>query len=291
MKLLIPLGLLILTCCINDRNNGSINKNYFFFNEKNLAEAETLTDSNGNFVYNRLRTPSGFIRTNADFNSFAHYLRHLPLKPHGAIVRLFNGDEKPNHEIYVGVVDLPIGRKNLHQCADAIIRLRAEWLFKKGDFNNIAFNFTNGFRAEYAKWREGNRIVVSGNKVQWVNGTQRSTSYIDFWSYLEMVFTYAGTQSLNAELKSISVEEMRIGDIFIQGGSPGHAVIIVDMAQNPQTGEKIFLLAQSYMPAQEIHILTNPNKPNLTPWYNVKENTNLVTPEWTFHIKDLKRFP
>lgn len=242
-------------------------------------------------MYNRLRTPSGFIRTNADFNSFAHYLRHLPLKPPGAIVRLFNGDEKPNREIYIGVVDLPIGRKNLHQCADAIIRLRAEWLFKKGDFNNIAFNFTNGFRAEYAKWREGNRIVVSGNKVQWVNGTQRSTSYIDFWSYLEMVFTYAGTQSLNAELKSISVEEMRIGDIFIQGGSPGHAVIIVDMAQNPQTGEKIFLLAQSYMPAQEIHILTNPNKPNLTPWYNVKENTNLVTPEWTFHIKDLKRFP
>ncbi len=106
-----------------------------------------------------------------------------------------------------------------------------------------------------------------------------------------MVFAYAGTQSLNAELKSISVEEMRIGDIFIQGGSPGHAVIIVDMAQNPQTGEKIFLLAQSYMPTQKIHILTNPNKPNLTPWYNVKGNINLVTPERTFNIKDLKRYP
>lgn len=49
-----------------------------------------------------------------------------------------------------------LGEKIPHQCADAIIRLRAEWLFKKGDFNNIAFNFTNVFRTEYAKWREGN---------------------------------------------------------------------------------------------------------------------------------------
>ena len=48
------------------------------------------------------------------------------------------------------------------------------------------------------------------------------------------------------------VTSMQIGDVLIQGGSPGHAVIVVDMAENPATGEKLYLLAQSYMPAQDI---------------------------------------
>ena len=63
---------------------------------------------------------------------------------------------------------------------------------------------------------------------------------------------------------------MRIGDFFIQGGFPGHAVIIVDMAEaiEPKTGggrRKYFLLAQSYMPAQDMHVLRNPA--GESPWY------------------------
>ena len=59
---------------------------------------------------------------------------------------------------------------------------------------------------------------------------------------------------------------MKIGDVFIKGGSPGHAVTIVDIAINPKTNKKVFLLAQSYMPAQEIKILKNPNNSELSPW-------------------------
>ncbi|WP_334296195.1 DUF4846 domain-containing protein [Clostridioides difficile] len=39
---------------------------------------------------------------------------------------------------------------------------------------------------------------------------------------------------------------MKIGDVFIVGGSPGHASIIMDMAENEKTGEKVFMIAQSY---------------------------------------------
>ena len=39
---------------------------------------------------------------------------------------------------------------------------------------------------------------------------------------------------------------------------PGHVVLIVDMAENDK-GEKIFMLAQSYMPAQQTQILINPS--------------------------------
>jgi hypothetical protein len=82
---------------------------------------------------------------------------------------------------------------------------------------------------------------------------------------------------------------MTIGDVFIEAGSPGHAEIIVDMAEN-ENGEKIFLLAQSYMPAQQTQILLNPNDEKISPWYSLEGYDKLVTPQWTFELNQLKRF-
>ncbi len=88
---------------------------------------------------------------------------------------------------------------------------------------------------------------------------------------------------------SVNLNDIQIGDVFIQGGSPGHAVIVVDMAIDSNQN-KVFLLAQSYMPAQDIQILTNPNDRKLSPWYKVNFEGDLETPEWTFKKSDLKRF-
>ncbi|MFK7811852.1 MAG: DUF4846 domain-containing protein [Maribacter sp.] len=245
----------------------------------------------GNNIKDRFKTPTGFHRIQVDSSSFTSYLRNLPLKPQGSLVSYYNGETKPNNTIYEAVVDLPIGKRDLHQCADAVMRLRADYLFQNKKYDSIYFNFTNGFKADYANWRAGKRISVKGNKVTWIQSTQPSDSSKDFWKYLEMVFSYAGTASLEKEMKSVSLEEMRIGDVFIKGGFPGHAVIVVDMAINKTTNEKIFLLAQSYMPAQELQILKNPNNKDLSPWYGVSEISNkLRTPEWTFKNSALKRF-
>ena len=82
---------------------------------------------------------------------------------------------------------------------------------------------------------------------------------------------------------------MKIGDIFIKGGTPGHCVIIVDMCENDK-GEKMFLLAQGYMPAQQIHVLKNPE--SKSPWYSVKDlKYPFKTPEFTFEDNSLKRTP
>lgn len=106
---------------------------------------------------------------------------------------------------------------------------------------------------------------------------------------MDIIFAYAGTLSLEKELVFVNISDISIGDIFIQGGSPGHAVIVVDMAID-EKGDKIFLLAQSYMPAQDIHILKNPNDKNISPWYRANIDMELITPEWTFTKSDLKRF-
>jgi len=250
---------------------------------------EVVVAQESDRLSDRIKTPSKYFRTNLTGSSFGQYLRSLKLKPEGASVRYYNGSIKSNNEVYTAVVDLDIGDKDLHQCADAVMRLRAEYLWDNKEYDRIHFNFTNGHKVEYSEWMKGNRMEVKGNKTSWVEKTYPSNTYKDFWNYLELIFTYAGTASLEKEMKTIEVSEANIGDVLIQGGFPGHAVIIIDEAKHEDTGEKIFLLAQSYMPAQEIQILLNPNKSDLSPWYQIKEG-DIITPEWGFKSEDLKRF-
>jgi len=244
----------------------------------------------GKVIHDRFGVPDGFERTFAEEGSFDDYLRSLPLRPHGSVVRTYSGGIKMNRSAYEAVVDLDIGDKNLQQCADAVMRLRGEHQFSQGLFDQISFRLTNGFEVPYVKWRDGWRIKVEGNDTSWVKNATPDESYESFRKYMEFVFIYAGTLSLDRDLVPVSFEDMKIGDVLVQGGSPGHAVIVVDMAENPDTGEKIFMLAQSYMPAQDIHVLSNPNDESISPWYGMEFEGELVTPEWTFGRSNLKRF-
>jgi len=260
---------------------------FFSFSETNNTNKKNLL---GNTIQQRFQLPQGFVREEESKTSFDFFLRNLPLKPLGSNVLYFDGTVKPNRNVYEAVVDLPIGKQDLHQCADAVMRLRADYFYSQKQYDKIHFNFTNGFRADFSKWAAGYRIAIKGNKTSWVKTAKPSDSYETYWKYLEKVFMYAGTASLEKELKSINVSDIRIGDVFIKGGFPGHAVIVVDMAVNPKNNQKIMLLAQSYMPAQEIQILKNPNSSSLSPWYAVDFGTSLKTPEWTFSSSQLKRF-
>lgn len=247
-----------------------------------------LLNTAGNAVQSRFNIPEGYKRVHAD--DFATYLRSMPLQPHGATLYLYNKQPKGRQDVHAAIVKMDIGSKNLQQCADAVMRLRAEYLYHNGMQNDIRFNFTNGFRADYSKWKQGNRIQVRGNSVAWVKYAGPDDSYASFRRYLDVVFTYAGTLSLSKELKNIRFNELMPGDVLIQGGSPGHAVIVVDVAVNGK-GNKIFMLAQSYMPAQEVHIVHNPRNKSISPWYSMEEiDTVIETPEWDFMINDLKRF-
>jgi len=274
---LIILFSLATLACGNATNN----------NEKLQKTTEEIINKKGNTLEKRINCPEGFERKTAELSSFAYYLRNLPLKPDGEKVKYFNGLNKYN-EVYVAVVDLPISNKDLHQCADAVMRLRAEYLYAIKAYEKISFTLTNGFKVDYAEWINGNRIVVNGNKTTWKKTANASNTYKDFGSYLELIYTYAGTLSLSKSLKTKKINEISIGDVLIKGGSPGHAVIVVDMAVN-KAGEKVFLLAQSYMPAQETQILKNPKNEKLSPWYKLSEIKNdIITPEWDFTVDQLK---
>ncbi len=219
----------------------------------------------------RIAPPPGFARVPAAEGSFAHWLRGLPMKDAGAPVLTFTGKPKGRQDVHTDVIDIDVGDRDLQQCADAIMRLRAEWLYGARRDREIAFNDTKGKRLRFA--------------------SRSKRDYPGLRRYLNYVFAYAGTYSLARELKTSAIETMRIGDVFIRGGFPGHAVLVADMVENRETGERRFLLLQSYMPAQDIHVLKNPAANDASPWYATDFGDVLVTPEWVFPRNQLRTWP
>ena len=270
----------------DEKGNELIN-NLSTIEQKNTEKSE-LINSSGKTLETRILAPKGYNRETATANSLASFIRNYPMKDDGSEVLLYNGTPKGNQTAHVAVFKLPIENYDLQQCADSVMRMYAEYFWNTKQYDKISFHFVSGFEAKYSKWIQGYRIKISGNNVNWVKQTGRDTSYESFKEYLKIVFSYASTLSMEKESKTIGIEDIQVGDIFIKGGSPGHVVMVVDVCVNAE-GKKAFLLAQGYMPAQEFHVLNNP-KHSDDPWYYVDEVTYpLSTPEYSFEEGSLMR--
>lgn len=218
--------------------------------------------------------PEGYKRVSCDSASFGHFLRFQPLKTENNIVYLYNGEKKWNQDAQFAVLKMDVGKQDLQQCADAVMRLRGEYLYESKQYNKIHFNFLSDGKPRY-----------------YTEYSANDRTYKKFRSYMNYIFSYANTASLSKELVSVDISEIMPGDVFIMTGNPyGHAVTVMDVAVKAESGKKIFLLSQSYMPAQDIHILKNPSDDNLSPWYEAESESMLITPEWTFSMQNLKRF-
>ncbi len=242
-----------------------------------------------NALKERIPAPEGFRRIDLPEGHFGLWLRGLPLKKKGSPVRLYNKRLKARQDIHYAVIDIDTGKRDLQQCADAVIRLRTEFLWSEERFDEIGFNFVSGFYASYERWREGCRIRMEGSKLKEERTAGYDGTHECFRKYLDAVFTYANTYSLKKELASSYIRTVMPGDVLICGRASGycHAVIVMDVAEN-DVGKRRFILAQSYMPAQDIHILKVPGSDDC--WYEIPEGDILSTPEWDFGIDEIKRF-
>ena len=252
------------------------------------GKAHEILNPEGMTLETRFLVPEGYTREEAEAGSLTEFLRSYELKEDKSPVLLYDGRKKGNQKAHAAVFRLPIEEEDLQQCADSIMRVYAEYFYHTGQQEKIAFHFTSGFLAEYEKWRQGNRIKIDGNDAYWAKTASYDDSYETFRSYLRMVFAYAGTQSMVGESEEISLPEIEVGDVFLKGGSPGHVVMVVDVCRK-EDGKKAFLLAQGYMPAQEFHVLKNPEHEE-NPWYYEEEIAYpFHTPEYTFEEGSLRR--
>ena len=250
------------------------------------TEANIKINKDGKDIVLRFSVPDGFIRVEYDKDSFAEYLRHYPLKKFGSPVKLYDGRKKSN-QVHVSVFDMPLLKEDLIQCADAVIKLRAEYLYAQKRYDEISFHITNGMEVPFSRYAKGERVIVKGNNTSWKSGYKEGYDRDVFESYLKFIYSYAGTYSLSVESQKAAIFKLEPGNFFIYGGSPGHVVLVLDVAENPVTKKKIMLLGQSYMPSQEFHVLKSFE--DISPWYYVNDEP-LSTPEWDFERGSLKKF-
>jgi len=234
--------------------------------------------------------PLGFSYVFDGDSAYSNWLLDLKLKK-GKTVYLYNGKLKSNQDAQYAVLNIDIGKKDLVQCADAAMKLRADHLFEKHFYDQIKFITTSGNEISFENWLRGVRWKAQGAKLVSHNINKAASNIQQEYNlFMELVFSYCGTYSLSKQLTAVNDSRtIQPGDIFVYGGFPGHAVTVMAVAKN-EDGERAFLLSQGYMPAQDIHILKNYANADQDPWYKVSDLYPLYTPQWQFEKGSLKRW-
>ena len=236
-----------------------------FAQEKTPAVPESISTFKFQNTIGDIPVPTGYTRVPAVVGSFAAWLRAVALKK-DKTVYLYNGKLKSNQSAQFAVLDISVGTKDLQQCADAVMRLRAEYLYARKKYSDIAF------------------MDYSGKWYRWSGAANRH----GFDNYLQKVFGWCGSASLEKQLRPvIDFNTIKAGDVLVKGGFPGHAMTVVDVAINNK-GNKVYMLVQGYQPAQDMHVLVDPVNDTMSPWYKVTDLEEIITPEWRFMKKDLK---
>jgi hypothetical protein len=223
-------------------------------------------------------------KTISDKNSWEYFLQHLPEKE-GPVVD-YKGNPVPDQQKSAAIIDYDIGNRDLQQCADALMRIRAEYLFSRKQYADIRFHFTNGDGYTFLDYCSGRRPVPAGNGVRFTTVKPVAINRQTLRRYLDIVYAYAGTISLAKELQP--AERFTIGTIVITPGSPGHCFIIVDEATTA-AGDPVYKLVEGYTPAQSIYVLQNLSEPQLGYWHRLS-NGEIKTATYHFTSYQLKRF-
>ena len=218
-----------------------------------------------------LPVPAGYTRVQCD--GYGKFLRKIKLTGDKTI-HAYDG-RVIRHDNTYAVLDIDVGDKDLQQCADAAMRLWAEYLYSIKAYNRIYFT-----------------ALGSGKPLRFSTWAQRhkSYSYATFRKYLDNVFTYCNSTSMGKEMKPVAPKDLKVGDCFVYVNERfyGHVVTVVDMAVNAK-GEKIFMVAQSWMPAQQIHIVVD--RATNSPWYKLTDNGRYDISGYDMGKENMKRFP
>ena len=216
--------------------------------------------------------------------SWQYFLQHLPIVDQP--ITDYKGKPVNYQQKHVGIIPYDVGKTDLQQCADALMRLRAEYLFLQKRYDEIGFHFVSG---DYYSWNDycnGLRPVIKGRGIKFISKSRAEKNHESLRLYLDIVYNYASTLSLAKELRQAN--DFEIGTVVIHPGSPGHCFIIIDEANNTD-GEKIYKLAEGYTPAQSIYVLRNLNEPGRSPWHKLKMGV-IETASYKFDSYKLVKF-
>jgi len=122
----------------------------------------TTVINTSNTVVSRFKAPSGYRQSLVPKNSFSEWLLRQQLKPMGTPTLTYLGNVARTNRYTAAVLNTSVGKNGLQQCADAAIRLIAEYLYSKKDYHALHFNFTSGFNCDFIHFAEGYRYQQNG---------------------------------------------------------------------------------------------------------------------------------
>jgi hypothetical protein len=237
----------------------------------------------GTTLETRFQPPEGFFRVPTEEGSFGEFLRNLPLKPDGDVIYLFDGTIKPDDQ-FEAVMKMEVGPRDFMRNTNFLLRLRGEYLYQAGRLEDIEFHFLSGFAFPFVRWAEGERISVSGNKVDWsAPAAAPDDSPEALRGYLNTLFIYTNATSIRQDL--LQAVRVEMGYVFINGGG----AVVADIAED-ESGRTALLLVRGGDPEQEGYVVRNPNDRDISPWFIIPENGILRTPEGELSVGDLFLF-
>jgi hypothetical protein len=210
-----------------------------------------------------LPVPAGFTAAEYPAGSYSQWIRSLPLK-HGLEIRDHEG-RPVNRSFYQtwAVAEMPLMfQGDLEQCADWAMRFWAEYHRSAGKLDKLYLFDYNGRK----------KTFKSSGKT--------------FRKFLKWAFDNTNSYSLKKGCAVAQPDKMRAGDMVVQNekGGIGHVSIVMGVCKG-QTGEALFLMGFSYMPAQEFHIERAPEGYGKEGWFTLEgyyrylnENMNLGRP-------------
>jgi hypothetical protein len=249
------------------------------------AQSASFINPAGTTIETRFTLPEGYKRVPVQKNSYAYFLRRLPMLPYDAV-----SNNSPPESQHVGALNL-YPMNNMLKEIQLCVRLRGEYFFRREQYDKIGFSIVNFQRVFYREFVEGLMMTI-GDKSYSTKQRLGVERYSSFNGYLGFVFINSDINTTLLDVQSVFINDIMPGDMFIQSGSSGGAVIVLDVAYNPSTGDRIFLLAKNHKPARVAYVLVNPKERwSGSPWYKVKtEGDKIVTPEFVFYKHDLRRF-
>jgi hypothetical protein len=232
-------------------------------------------------VVERFAAPDGYVRVSggaavAD-GGFGAFLRTLPLLPKGAPVLRYDGATVAAPWAKA-VVDINVGDKDLMQCADSAITLYANWRRARGTLKGLSFHATSGDVMPLDRFVAGDRVVVDKKGLRFSPSRTppalKDGAVVDdaVWKrFMETTYMYAGSISLAKDTTAVT-GDLQPGDLLVVGGSPGHVLVVLDVAVPVAAGtEPMLLLGQGFMPAQSFHVVG---------WYAPDADGTVTVPSW-----------
>ena len=111
---------------------------------------------------------------------------------------------------------------------------------------------------------------------------------------MKRVYGFANTASLTKELPTRALKDVQPGDILVyparKGHKYGHAVFVIDVAQNKK-GEKMVMLAEGSTPVGDIHLLRNFKNGRNPAWFKWNDNAGVqYFSVFKFYKDELRHF-